>query len=839
MNDNQENEKIEAGAKTAHSALKTGATVAGNAVGGKIGAKVAGKVYDKVSNTKIGQGIENTAGKIIGKSPVGDANKKINDRVSDDNPSVKNAKPLGRGAFRRPTGNMRTQNKPNPLKQQNPKEETEKPQALQNKNHFQRLWNQVSQRRTNKETHEEKEDLEENNEENNVSGTREKKSLLKSKGMGIFSLKTKIILTLVVIVLALILIFTLIAAIISPFSSLVSIFSLDSWFREDKQYVYEDGEKKKANEDYNNAIRGSADGSVKGIVQEYQEKYDVTIDWVMLDTVIQYRYMLSDHEDLYSGDGSEDISDEELEERLEELDESEDGNINSSSSVDYVAAKKQIKTVAALMIEKSGDGYISDIEVGGGFYNRLIDSKFLKGYYKDFLLDDEYETRKKLVDEIFEQYKFAKEAIAPNGLYGIISDSMQMYLQTCKTSYDTTINERGKKVFTNNRNINAGTNYPEYFSLTDYLKGAVEGELGRSSLTDANREGVKAFVIATLSYMLGSFNVDFYPGVQSINFPTGNCRLVSCDINNGCTYTKQGMTFGTAYSGLNRFGVTTGIHKPWNDSQKAYMDNVLAEIFGIVMVKKGVTPETLASSDDFTGGNYYTDMSYCEGKANCMGQREALADSRNGMTYEEILRKYYSNFDLINIREGLYVEDAAYGNASYDGNVIFYDQSNYKSSFCGRDTSIAAAGCGVTSTAIIISTFTGNKEYDPVYFSNMARSTGDCGEDISGTNTSFFKKAAQKFNFGYERITKQNAARVIELLKQGNAMVIAHMGSGHFTNGGHYIVLSGVNDKGQVYVHDPNNKNNKAGKGTGNGWYDFNSIIVKESKSGFYAIIKR
>ena len=65
------------------------------------------------------------------------------------------------------------------------------------------------------------------------------------------------------------------------------------------------------------------------------------------------------------------------------------------------------------------------------------------------------------------------------------------------------------------------------------------------------------------------------------------------------------------------------------------------------------------------------------------------------------------------------------------------------------------------------------------------------------------------------------------------------MGSGHFTNGGHYIVLSGVNDKGQVYVLDPNNKNNKSGKGTGNGWYDFNSIIVKESKTGFYAIIKR
>ena len=40
-------------------------------------------------------------------------------------------------------------------------------------------------------------------------------------------------------------------------------------------------------------------------------------------------------------------------------------------------------------------------------------------------------------------------------------------------------------------------------------------------------------------------------------------------------------------------------------------------------------------------------------------------------------------------------------------------------------------------------------------------------------------------------------------------MVIAHMGKGHFTNGGHYIVLSAINQEGKVYVHDPNNRGNK------------------------------
>ncbi len=842
MNNNIDNQKdkLEAGANTAHTALKTGATIAGQAVGGKVGGAIGKEIYDKVSDTKLGQGIENVAGNVIGEIPiVGDVNKKLNNVGAVD--AVSKATDMRKKNYNtrmrspsgiKPTGNrpLNHQNNNSNLKKNDISQETDTPQALQNKNHIQRLWNQRNQNNsdsTTSETEEETENIEENSEDT----YQEKNSIGKLKGTVTFSLKTKIILLFAGALLIFIVIFVLVQAIITPISSIVSIFSLDSWKSNDKEYVYNDDKRKKENEDYNNAIRGSDDGKVKGIVQEYQEKYGVTIDWIMLDTVIEYRYMLSDDENLYSGDGSEDLTEEELEERLEKLEQT-----NTPSSVDYVAAKKQIKTVAALMIEKSGDGYISDLSKNGGFYNRLIDSKFLKKYYKDFLLDDEYETRKKLVDEIFEQYEFAKEALNPNGTYGIVSDKMQMYLQTCEFPYSTMTNERGKTVFSNDRNINAGTSYPEYFSLTDYLKGAVEGELGRSSLTDDNREGVKAFVVATLTYMLGSFYVDFYPGVQSINFPSGNCRLVSCDINNGCSYTTNGNRFGTAYSGINRGG---GIHKPWNETQKAYMDDVLAEIFGVVMVKKGVTAETFSSGNDLKGGSYFSDMSYCEGKGNCMGQKEALADSRNGMTYEEILNKYYSDFDIIDIREGLYVENVEYGNANYDGNVIFYDQSDYKSSFCGRDTSISAAGCGVTSTAIIISTFTGNKQYDPVYFSDMAKRTGDCGEGISGTNTSFFKKAAQQFNFGYEYVGKSNASRVIEILKQGNAMVIAHMGPGHFTNGGHYIVLSGVNDKGQVYVHDPNNKNNKASKGTGNGWYDFNSIVAKETTSGFYAIIKR
>ena len=58
------------------------------------------------------------------------------------------------------------------------------------------------------------------------------------------------------------------------------------------------------------------------------------------------------------------------------------------------------------------------------------------------------------------------------------------------------------------------------------------------------------------------------------------------------------------------------------------------------------------------------------------------------------------------------------------------------------------------------------------------------------------------------------------------------MGPGDFTNGGHYIVLSAVNEQGKVYVHDPNNRYNSSKRGTGNGWYDI-QLIAKQLKSGY------
>jgi hypothetical protein len=78
---------------------------------------------------------------------------------------------------------------------------------------------------------------------------------------------------------------------------------------------------------------------------------------------------------------------------------------------------------------------------------------------------------------------------------------------------------------------------------------------------------------------------------------------------------------------------------------------------------------------------------------------------------------------------------------------------------------------------------------------------------------------------------------VLKHLSQGH-LVIVRIGPGHFTGGGHYMVLGGVDpETKKVYVYDPNNGSNSKWRKTGNGWYSFNDIIVKEAYN-FYIIWK-
>lgn len=815
MNDNfekkqQENaEKQEAGKNTAHVAAKGAATYYGGAEGGR--------AYDALSRTKAGQRLENTAGKAIAKRPgLGQINKKLNDTgavdAADKAVDILNGQKPKKGlSLKKSSGNNKTN-----------KEST--PNALKNRQQVSSMQRLQRQKNLQENRKEDSNNDNENSEE--TDNYDENKEIASKRSFGIITLTPMQKIMLIGVSIG---VFFLIVLFVMLFGAggyigfdpyIAPISSLNSNKDDKKTYYYDETQPEKLQEeiDFNNALVGNADGSIAGIIDEYYEKYGVTLNKYVIEGTLFYVYTLQEEAKL----------DNMSEEELLEYD-------TNNAMYDFGKALKYLPVVASMMLEESDGSYYTDTTRGGAFYTKLIDSSFLTEYYGNTL--DKYDSKQQLVEEIYDYADLLRYFSEPQTTSsGVISDTTAVYLQTCDVPYKFKfINDM--KIY-DNPLVNQGTEYPLYLVFSDYVKGVMMTEVG-GYIKEEYKEGLKAMMVASSTFIIGDSRAGFDLKSGEMYFPSGNCRQVSCDPTYGCSYVKLGKKFGTSYSGYKRY--SSGNHPPLNETQQNLLNSLLEEVFGEVMVNKGVTENSFSGSKDMGYVSYYSNLSLCKSNR-CMGQVEAMNDAKRGMTYKEILAKYYdsSKYDLINIKEGLYIQGSEFENGSYDGNVVFYDQGDYKNvTFCGRSgASISSSGCGVTASAIVASTLLGNKQYDPVYMMNLAYSYHDCGSGISGTNAGFFQKFANKFNLGYQRVSKSQGNQVIEALKTGKSMVIAHMGKGHFTNGGHYIVLSAINQEGKVYVHDPNNRGNKNKRGTGNGWYDLN-MIASELKGSFHIITKR
>ncbi len=114
-------------------------------------------------------------------------------------------------------------------------------------------------------------------------------------------------------------------------------------------------------------------------------------------------------------------------------------------------------------------------------------------------------------------------------------------------------------------------------------------------------------------------------------------------------------------------------------------------------------------------------------------------------------------------------------------------------------TTIGNSGCGPTCAAIVLSTFL-DEEITPITMCEYSISQGDLG--VGGTYVKFFDDVLNEYNMDYKK-QEQTSSNIIESLEAGN-YIIASMGNGTFTNGnGHYIVLTGIDEKGNIIVADP------------------------------------
>lgn len=191
------------------------------------------------------------------------------------------------------------------------------------------------------------------------------------------------------------------------------------------------------------------------------------------------------------------------------------------------------------------------------------------------------------------------------------------------------------------------------------------------------------------------------------------------------------------------------------------------------------------------------------------------------------IRTDYGYTQLVQKDEDGYME--SYGQ-QYEGvvfkdgsrEVVYYNQldSRWADKPYGPRDTIGVAGCGPTSLSIVISTLT-DQTVDPVAMSKWAYDNGYLAEG-TGSYHSLIPDGAKHFGLKVQGAMANESQKIVDALA-GGKLVIAIMSKGHFTSSGHFIVLRGVTDDGQILVADPVSKKRSEKE------WDF-SIILKEAR---------
>ena len=151
----------------------------------------------------------------------------------------------------------------------------------------------------------------------------------------------------------------------------------------------------------------------------------------------------------------------------------------------------------------------------------------------------------------------------------------------------------------------------------------------------------------------------------------------------------------------------------------------------------------------------------------------------------------YDDIDLSQLQE------YPAGNAK----IPYYNQTDRRwgAESYGNST-IASGGCGPTSLAMVVAGLTGNRSITPKTTANWSEENG-CRAEGAGSYWSLMTAGGKAFGLKVEAVSRANPNKIVQALSKGYP-VIAAMGRGHFTKGGHFIVLRGVMDDGKIVVYD-------------------------------------
>lgn len=369
--------------------------------------------------------------------------------------------------------------------------------------------------------------------------------------------------------------------------------------------------------------------------------------------------------------------------------------------------------------------------------------------------------------------------------------------------------------------------------IDDYIAGVIKQEMGGNNL-----EALKAQAIAARSYLLGTktgstCSVTNGQSYQAYTDESNKNSIYykAATETSGMVVSRNGKVAATQYQSHPAGMWCTEDSSGWHVKFQKFNDDP-----STAWTWNGPAKETVRRTAG-DGSLYGTEMGYNNGHHFGMSQTIAMYLAKaEHYTYQKLIETFYGE-PIVTLSDGVYDDNLTYVSSSF-GQISYFNQNDYdKYYYSANPTSsntyggtIASHGCGPTSVAIVVSSMLG-RSVSPVETTQKVCQAGGC---TSGGSYNDTLGKVMKESYGLKVQMTGNNQQVINALGTGKALVIVLMGKGIFTNGGHYIVLTGVNENGQVSVADPASR-----KRTQTKWFSFNTIIEQRKTAANYTIVTR
>ena len=173
------------------------------------------------------------------------------------------------------------------------------------------------------------------------------------------------------------------------------------------------------------------------------------------------------------------------------------------------------------------------------------------------------------------------------------------------------------------------------------------------------------------------------------------------------------------------------------------------------------------------------------------------------------------------------VEYDGVGSGSLGGYPILYQWDERWGCLPYSESVMGLAGCGPTALSIMYQGLTGKTDMPPDVMASFAANNGYVIESV-GSDITLITEGGTSLGLAPAEIDLAND-NLIWTLESG-VPVVANVGPGDFTQGGHYIVLVGLDTNGKVLVIDPYSRTN-----TMQAWDVDRLVSQSKSLVAFYA----